>query len=65
MAHPGVSAAGALVRTLVLTDVAAGRTERVAALMRAGAHALEALQAAQRLFPSPLRDVDFDNDGPS
>ena len=63
VAHSGVSAAGAFVQTLVLTDIATGWTECVPVLMRAGALALEALQAAQQLFPFPLRGVDFDNDG--
>ena len=63
MAHSGVSAAGAFVRTLVLTAIATGWTECVPVLMQAGALALEALQAAQGLFPFPLRGVDFDNDG--
>ena len=63
VAHSGVSAAGAFVQTLVLTDIATGWTECVPVLMRVGALALEALQAARRLFPFPLRGVDFDNDG--
>ena len=63
VAHSGVSVAGAFVQTLVLTDIATGWTECVPVLMRAGALALEALQAAQGLFPFPLRGVDFDNDG--
>ncbi len=63
VAHSGVSAAGAFVQTMVLTDIATGWTECVPVLMRAGALALEALQAARELFPFPLRGVDFDNDG--
>ena len=63
VAHSGVSAAGAFVQTMVLTDIATGWTECVPVLMRAGALVLEALQAAQGLFPFPLRGVDFDNDG--
>ena len=63
VAHSGVGAAGAFVQTLVLTDIATGWTECVPVVTRAGALALEALQAAQRLFPFPLRGVDFDNDG--
>ena len=47
----------------MLTDIATGWTECVPVLMRAGALALEALQAAQGLFPFPLQGVDFDNDG--
>lgn len=50
-------------RTLALTDIATGWTERVPVVVRAGALVLEALQAAQGLFPFPLRGVDFDNDG--
>ena len=63
VAHSGVSAAGAFVQTMVLTDIATGWTECVPIVMRAGALALEALQAARMLFPFPLRGVDFDNDG--
>ena len=63
VAHSGVSAAGAFVQTMVLTDIATGWTECVPVLMRAGALALEALQAARELFPFPLRGVDFQNDG--
>ncbi len=63
VAHSGVSTAGAFVQTLVLTDIATGWTECVPVVMRAGALVLEALQAAQELFPFPLRGVDFDNDG--
>ena len=63
VAHSGVSAAGAFVRELVLTDIATGWTECVPVVTRAGALALEALQAARELFPFPLRGVDFDNDG--
>ena len=47
----------------MLTDIATGWTECVPVVMRAGALALEALQAARELFPFPLRGVDFDNDG--
>ena len=47
----------------MLTDIATGWTECVPVVMRAGALMLEALQAAQRLFPFPLKGVDFDNDG--
>ena len=63
VAHSGVSAAGAFAQTLVLTDIATGWTECVPVVMRAGALVLEALRAAQQLFPFPLRGVDFDNDG--
>ena len=47
----------------MLTDIATGWTECVPVVMRAGALALEALQAAQELFPFPLKGVDFDDDG--
>lgn len=47
----------------MLTDIATGWTECVPVVMRAGALVLEALQAAQKLFPFPLKGVDFDNDG--
>ena len=63
MAHSGVSTAGAFVQTLVLTDIATGWTECVPVMVRAGALVLQALQAAQELFPFPLKGVDFDNDG--
>ena len=63
VAHSGVSTTGAFVQTLVLTDIATGWTECVPVVMRAGALVLEALQAAQTLFPFPLKGVDFDNDG--
>lgn len=63
VAHSGISAAGAFAQTLVLTDIATGWTECVPVVMRAGALVLEALQAAQQLFPFPLKGVDFDNDG--
>ena len=63
VAHSGVTAAGAFVQTMVLTDIATGWTECVPVVMRAGALALEALQVAQELFPFPLKGVDFDNDG--
>ena len=49
--------------SLVLTDIATGWTECAPVVMRAGALVSEALQAAQGLFPFPLRGVDFDNDG--
>ncbi len=63
VAHSGVSTAGAFVQTLVLTDIATGWTECVPVVMRAGALVLEALRAAQELFPFPLRGVDLDNVG--
>ncbi len=59
----GVSTAGAFVQPLVLTDIATGGTECVPVVMRAGALVLEAMRAAQRLFPFPLGGVAFDNDG--
>lgn len=63
VAHSGVSTAGAFVQTLVLTDIATGWTECVPVVFRSGALVQEALQAAQSLFPFPLKGVDFDNDG--
>ncbi len=63
VAHSGVSTAGAFVQTLVLTDIATGWTECVPVVFRSGALVLEALRAAQTLFPFPLKGVDFDNDG--
>ena len=63
VAHSGVNTAGAFVQTLVLTDIATGWTECVPVVFRSGALVLEALRAAQTLFPFPLKGVDFDNDG--
>ncbi len=63
VAHSGVSTAGAFVQTLVLTDIATGWTECVPVVFRSGALVLEALRAAQTLFPFPLKGLDFDNDG--
>ena len=60
--HSGTSAAGALVQTLMLTDVATGWTESVPVVTRAGALVLEVLRAARELFPFPLKGVDFDKD---
>lgn len=63
VAHAGTSAAGSFVRTMVLTDIATGWTECVPVVARSGALVIEALSAAMRLFPFPLRGLDFDNDG--
>ena len=63
VAHSGTSAAGSFVQTMVLTDVATGWTECLPLVARNGALVIEALAAAMRLFPFPLRGVDFDNDG--
>lgn len=62
VAHSGTSAAGSFAQTLVLTDIATGWTECVPVVMRNGDLLVEALKAAQTLFPWPLRGVDFDND---
>ncbi len=63
VAQSGVRTDGAFVQTLVLTDIATGWTECVPVVFRSGALVLEALRAAQTLFPFPLKGVDFDNDG--
>jgi hypothetical protein len=63
VAHSGTSAAGSFVQTMVLTDIASGWTECVPVVVRSGELVIEALIAATRLFPFPLRGVDFDNDG--
>jgi hypothetical protein len=63
VAHAGTSAAGSFVQTMVLTDVATGWTECVPVVVRNGALVIETLVAARKLFPFPLRGVDFDNDG--
>ncbi len=63
VAHGGASSAGAFAQTLVLTDIATGWTECVPVVVRAAGLVIEALKAAQSLFPFPLKGVDFDNDG--
>jgi hypothetical protein len=63
VSHSGTSASGSFVQTLVLTDIATGWTECVPVVVRNSAFVIEALAAAMRLFPFPLRGVDFDNDG--
>lgn len=62
VAHSGPSSAGSFVQTLVLTDVATGWTEFVAVPVRESGLVVEALARALRLFPFPLRGVDFDDD---
>jgi hypothetical protein len=63
VADAGTSASSNFVQTLVLTDIATGWTECVPVVVRNSAFVIEALAAAIRLFPFPLRGVDFDNDG--
>jgi hypothetical protein len=63
VAHGGTSASGSFVQTLVLTDIATGWTECMPVVVRNSVFVIEALAAAMRLFPFPLRGVDFDNDG--
>jgi len=62
VAHGGPSASGSFVRTVVLTGVATGWTERVPIVVRDGALVIEALARARALFPFPLRGVDVDNE---
>ena len=62
VAHAGTSVAGSFVQTMVLTDIATGWTECVPVVVRSGELVIEALAAAERLFPFPVRGVDFDND---
>jgi hypothetical protein len=61
VAHAGTSVIGSL-QTMVLTDIATGWTECVPVVVRSGELVIEALAAAERLFPFPVRGVDFDND---
>ncbi len=61
VAHSGTSASGSFVQTLVLTDIA-GWTECIPIAVREGTLVIEAIARARRLFPSPLRGVDFGND---
>jgi hypothetical protein len=61
-ADPRCSVTGSFVQTMVLTDIATGWTECVPVVVRSGELVIEALAAAERLFPFPLRGVDFDND---
>ena len=63
VAHGGTSTAGSFVQTMVLTDIATGWTECVPVVVRNSGLVIEALDAAGKLFPFPLRGVDFDNDG--
>jgi hypothetical protein len=63
VAHSGTSAAGSFVQTMVLTDIATGWTECVPVLLRESSLVLDAIARARRLFPFPLRGLDFDNDG--
>jgi Integrase core domain len=62
VAHAGTSVAGSFVQTMVLTDIATGWTECVPVVVRSGELVIEALAAAERLFPFAVRGVDFDND---
>lgn len=62
VAHSGVTVSGTFIQTLVLTDVASGWTECVPVLTRDSALVIDAISTARRLFPFPLRGVDFDND---
>lgn len=62
VAHCGVTLCGSFIQTLVLTDVASGWTECVPVLTRDSALVIDAIATARRLFPFPLRGVDFDND---
>jgi Integrase core domain len=62
VAHAGTSVTGSFVQTMVLTDVATGWTECVPVVVRSGELVIEALAAAERLFPFSVRGVDFDND---
>jgi hypothetical protein len=62
VAHCGTSAAGSLVQTMVLTDIATGWTECVPLVARSTALVIEALAAAMVLLPFALRGVDLGND---
>lgn len=63
VAHGGTSTAGSFVQTLVMTDIATGWTECVPVITRSAPLAIEAIRVAMKLFPVPLRGIDFDNDG--
>jgi hypothetical protein len=62
VAHGGASVSGSFVQTLVLTDIATGWTECIPIVVRESTLVIEAIARARRLFPFPLRGVDFDND---
>ena len=62
VAHGGMSASGAFIQTLTMVDVATGWTECCPLLIREGSLVVQAIERAQRLFPWPIRGLDFDND---
>ncbi|MEZ4489832.1 MAG: transposase family protein [Cyanobacteriota/Melainabacteria group bacterium] len=63
VSHGGQSAAGQFLQTLTLTDIATGWTENQAMPTRTNENALQAIAAAVRDFPIPLRGLDCDNGG--
>ena len=58
MAHGGTCASASFVPTLVLTDTASGRTERVPLLVRGQALITQAVSLVRRRLPFPLLGVD-------
>lgn len=62
VAHGGTSVAGSFNQTLVLTDIATGRTECIPVLTRSAAMVIAAIRSAMLLFPFALQGLDFDND---
>jgi hypothetical protein len=62
VAHSGTSSSGSFVQTMVLTDIATGRTECVPVRSRDSSLVVGTIWQAQQLFPFPLLGVDFDND---
>lgn len=63
VSHGGDSAAGSVVHTLTVTDVASGWTECVALVVRDGALVVAALEHLRKTMPCPLRGFDTDNGG--
>jgi hypothetical protein len=60
--HGRTSVAGSFIQTLTMVDIATGWTVRLPLVTRNGSLVVEGINRAQRLFPWPLRGVDFDND---
>jgi hypothetical protein len=61
VAHGGPSAAGSLVHTLTMTDIASGWTECLPLLVREASLVVEGLEGMRRAMPFPLRGIDSDN----
>ena len=63
VAHCGGSMSGAILHTLVATDVCSGWTECVPLLAREQSLVVAALDLLFRRIPFPVRGIDSDNDG--